>query len=967
METKKIIKGTLKVLCLEDSPQDAELIRELLIDTGYDLSVDVTSTEKEFVSLLKSRKYDIILSDFKLPGFNAFGALQISVLTKPDIPFICVSGSIGEETAIELLKKGAVDYVLKDRMGKLAFAVQRALDEVKEKESLQQAEKALIDSEKRYHKLAEISPVGIFRTDETGVTTYVNPRWCEISGLSADKAFGYGWLNAVHPDDREKLSNGWKDTINQEIASYAEYRFLRPDGSIIWVMGQAVPELDANNQIVGYVGTTTDITERKNAEIEKERIEKELRINGERLNYAMEATSDALWDINLLTGDSYLSQRYFTILDYKPGEVIGNLQSFQQRIHPDDVDHYIQIFDEYYKNLRDSHSIEFRVRSKKHEWKWILSRGKIVERDTEGKSLRLVGTHVDITEQKKIEEDLKRKNRALRILSECNGALVKINDEKELTNEICQKIYSIGGYLLVWLGLVMHDETQSVIPIAWAGNESDDVKFMNITWGDNELGSSPAGKAIKSGVFSLIRNVKSDQDFIPWLGEALKKGYNSVLSLPLVIDKKAIGALTICSIELNGFDTEEIKLLTELASDLSYGIMSIRTKEGHDRLSAQLFQSQKSEAIGRLAGGIAHDFNNILTVILGNAEMMPYELNNLELTIKHIEQIKKSAEKAAALTHQLLAFSRKEIIEPKRIDLNKQVLEMQKMLKRIISEDIDLDVSLEPNLFQIEADQSHIDQIIMNLVINAKDAMPDGGDLSIKTENLYITEQNLSLFPKAKFDKYIILEVKDTGSGISEDIISKIFDPFFTTKTSGKGTGLGLSVVDGIVNQNQGWIDVSSEVGKGTSFKIYFPALDEEQESVTKDEQDLFSSKGAGERILVLEDEQGILELASTTLTANGYRVFEAINLKTALNILEKEKGNFDLVFSDIILPDGSGIDFYEKAIENYPNLKVLFTSGYADEKGKWDNIQKKNYKFIQKPYKIFELLVEIKRICNGE
>jgi PAS domain S-box-containing protein len=682
-----------------------------------------------------------------------------------------------------------------------------------------------------------------------------------------------------------------------------------------------------------------------------------IRKNEERLNLALEATSDAIWDRNYSTKEDYLSPKYYEMLGYKQGEFLSNFDGWKRLIHPDDIDDVNKVFGSYSENVKDNNKLEFRMRAKNGEWRWILSRGKIVERNSEGKPVRMIGTNTDFTERKRMEEDLKRKNRALRILSECNGTIVKSIDEIELTKEICNKIYSIGEYLLVWIGLAMNDEIKSVCPIACAGKEPDTVKFLNITWSDSERGLSPTGKAIRNGTFALIRDVKSDQGFIPWLGDALKHGYYSLISLPLLNENRSIGALTIYSSEVNGFDDDEIKLLTELTNDLSFGILALRAKEDHDKLENQLLQSQKIEAIGRLAGGIAHDFNNILTLILGNSDLMLLELDDKESTIKHLGQIKTATKKAASLTNQLLVFSRKQIIQPKILDLNKIVTEMQKMLQRLIGEDIDLAVILDPRLWKIEADQSHIDQIIMNLVVNSKDAMPNGGDLTIRTYNFLIGEEDIGKLLHAKQGKYIILEIKDTGTGISEEIISKIFDPFFTTKESGRGTGLGLSVVHGIVVQNQGWIDVSSEEGKGTTFKIYFPAVEKD----SGDEKIIINSlnqfKGDSERILVLEDDHNIREMTKQALTGNGYIVIEAMNIQKAFDILEKEKGNFDLIFSDIILPDGSGIDFFEKAILIYPNLKVLFTSGYIDEKVNWQNIKEKKYDFIQKPYEIITLL----------
>ncbi len=263
-----MINNLLKILCLEDDVRDAEIIKELMQDAGYEISLDHVSTQKDFVQLLGSKRYDIILSDFSLPGFNAFGALRLSKDLSPETPFICVSGSIGEETAIQLLREGAVDYILKDRLVRLPFAIKRALEEIQEKEIRIKAEFELRESERRFQTLAEVSPVGIFQTDAMGFTTYVNPRWCQISELSYEEAMGNGWIKAVHEDDREKLIKGWVAATNSHQVSYAEYRFVHKDGKIAWVMGQAIPEKNTKNEIIGYVGTITDITDLKRTEEE---------------------------------------------------------------------------------------------------------------------------------------------------------------------------------------------------------------------------------------------------------------------------------------------------------------------------------------------------------------------------------------------------------------------------------------------------------------------------------------------------------------------------------------------------------------------------------------------------------------------------------------------------------------------------------------------------------------------------
>jgi len=267
-ELKLMENKSLSIVYLEDNVNDAEIVTELLIDAGYDIRMKHISTEKELIGLISKSSFDVILSDFSLPGFNAFAALQICKNLCPGIPFICISGSIGEETAIELLKQGAVDYILKDRLVRLPFAIKRSLEEKHEKEIRKQAEIGLKESERRFQTLAEVSPVGIFQTDATGLTTYVNPRWCQISGLTFEEAMGNGWFQAVHKDDTEKLIKGWVTATETHKPSSAEYRFVRKDGTIAWVMGQAIPEKNFKNKIIGYVGTITDITELKHTEEE---------------------------------------------------------------------------------------------------------------------------------------------------------------------------------------------------------------------------------------------------------------------------------------------------------------------------------------------------------------------------------------------------------------------------------------------------------------------------------------------------------------------------------------------------------------------------------------------------------------------------------------------------------------------------------------------------------------------------
>jgi len=379
------------------------------------------------------------------------------------------------------------------------------------------------------------------------------------------------------------------------------------------------------------------------------------------------------------------------------------------------------------------------------------------------------------------------------------------------------------------------------------------------------------------------------------------------------------------------------------------------------RLQEQLLHSQKMEAIGRLAGGIAHDFNNLLTAIMGYSDILSVKLSQHPSFLREVEEIKKAAERAASLTRQLLAFSRRQMLQEKVLDLNVLVKDLEKMLRRIIGEDIELITILDSDLYPVKVDPSQIEQVILNLAVNARDAMPDGGKLTLKTENVYIDEDYCEAHPYAQCGRFVCLSVSDTGIGMDNETIQHIFEPFFTTKRTGTGTGLGLSVVYGIVKQHGGWINVHSIPNKGSTFMIYFPAFSEVSEEEVCIEPPSLRLKGKGEGILLVEDEEEVRKFIATALRENGYYVFEARNSKEAKDIFEKEKKRINLIFTDVVLPDKSGILLVEELISEKPDIKVLLTSGYTDQKSQLNIIEQKGFKFLQKPYTLKCLLQTVK------
>ena len=348
------------------------------------------------------------------------------------------------------------------------------------------------------------------------------------------------------------------------------------------------------------------------------------------------------------------------------------------------------------------------------------------------------------------------------------------------------------------------------------------------------------------------------------------------------------------------------------------------------RLEEQLLQSQKMEAVGQLAGGVAHDFNNILTAIVGYTDLLAAELASNVRQLEDLEEIRKAARRAAALTRQLLAFSRKQVLEPRIIDLNSVVLNLDKMLRSLISENIELKTDLADNLGAARADPNQIEQVIMNLAINARDAMPDGGTVTIETGNVTLDDayaaQHVSVIP----GEYVMLAVSDTGCGMDAKTQSRIFEPFFTTKPAGRGTGLGLSTVYGIVKQTGGNIWLYSEPGKGTTFKIYLPAIAALPEDIGKVAPAEAPRRGAG-TVLVVEDDEQLRRLTHRALDAQGYTVLIADRGGTALDIARRHKGEIDLLLTDVIMPDTNGRKLAETIQAARPGMRVLYMSGYPD------------------------------------
>jgi CheY-like chemotaxis protein len=381
-------------------------------------------------------------------------------------------------------------------------------------------------------------------------------------------------------------------------------------------------------------------------------------------------------------------------------------------------------------------------------------------------------------------------------------------------------------------------------------------------------------------------------------------------------------------------------------------------------MEERLQQAQKMEAVGRLAGGIAHDFNNILTVITGFCDLALETPAGSDSLHMNLLEINRAAKRAVTLTAQLLAFSRKQILQPRILSPNELVENMTNMLHRLLGEDVDLRTLLGGDVWKVKVDQGKMEQVIMNLAINARDAMPEGGSLLLETHNALLDESYVREHPEVKPGEYVLISVSDTGHGIEAGMLERIFEPFFTTKEQGKGTGLGLSMVYGIVKQSDGHIACYSTVGQGTTFKVYLPRTEVDEESPTAVEFQK-SEVSAHETILVVEDDDAVRHFTETILKKSGYNVWSARSGVDAVDYSSKSTEPIDVLITDVVMPGMNGREVARRVLVHHPQIRVLFTSGYTTNAIVHHGLLEEGLEFLQKPFSKKELLIRVRALLE--
>ncbi len=412
-----------------------------------------------------------------------------------------------------------------------------------------------------------------------------------------------------------------------------------------------------------------------------------------------------------------------------------------------------------------------------------------------------------------------------------------------------------------------------------------------------------------------------------------------------------------------------VSTVRDASGKILYVIPMIQDITERKRLEEQLRHSQKMQAVGQLAGGVAHDFNNQLGIIKGYVDLALRALPDDSPLRTNLLHVRETTLRSARLTRQLLLFSRRQPMELRPTDLGYQVKELQKMLNRLLGEDIEIHLDLEEDLWTVSADPGNLDQVIINLSVNARDAMPEGGTLRIQTRNVMIDQDYCRDYPEARTGRFVSLSVSDEGIGMDEEVRGHLFEPFFTTKGPGKGTGLGLSVVYGIVKAHEGWISVETGPGKGTCIEIHLPVLELGIEIPAPgiDPDSLDSYRGNGELVLLVEDEKMLRNVTEQMLVENGYRVHACGSMEDAMETVRDNGHRFDLILSDVVLPDGRGTDLVFKLLDERPGLAALLITGYTDERSDWERVRQAGLTLLQKPFETRELLEQINRALNRQ
>ena len=771
------------------------------------------------------------------------------------------------------------------------------------------AEKEIAEQAAMVRQIMDTASVGICLVDTRGRITHANRRMAEMFGYIMEDLIGSEYADHVHPSEREASRQNLSAFLASAIPSVdLERRYLRKDGTEFRGLLEGRRFLDSKGNKVGLIGVITDITERKLTEDALTKSEKMLMT-------IFETEPEC---VKVLDENANLIMMNRAGLDMIQVDSLDEVRG--QCICPMVTSEYQAAFMELTRRVFQggSGTLLFEMVGKKGRRSWLETHA-VPLRNEKNEITALLGVTRDVTEHKRSEEELREKEGKYRLLFESANDGIFIQDESGFTD--CNQ-----------KGADMYGLTKKEI-----------------------IGRSPGEFAPERQPDGRLSSEVSS--------EKIRAALNGIPQVFEWQPMRADGSLFDVEITMSRLELGGKMYLQAIVRDITG---RKRAKEEQEKLQAQLYQSQKMESVGRLAGGVAHDFNNMLTAILGYTEMALTDCDPSDKLHTYLRTIEESALRSADLVRQLLAFARKQTVAPKMLDLNDTVAGLLKMLRRLMGEDIDFAWMPGSGLWPVKIDPSQIGQLLANLCVNARDAIAGVGKISISTENKVFDDDYCAVNPGCVPGDYVMLSVSDNGCGMSKEVIDHLFEPFFTTKEAGKGTGLGLATVYGIVKQNEGVINVYSEPGKGSTFRIYLPRCVGEAVGPAA-AGTAETPKGHGETVLVVEDEASILSMSREMLEALGYRVLTAGTPGDAIRQVEAHAGEIQLLITDVVMPEMNGLDLAKLLSEINPGLKCLFSSGYTADVIVHRGILDEGVHFLQKPFSRQHLATKVREALEGQ
>ena len=766
------------------------------------------------------------------------------------------------------------------------------------------AERQLAESERRFSLMFEKAAFGISLSSiPEGVLADVNEAWAKIFGYTRQEAIGKTLLELnIYPNAEYRAGL----IAEFEDCGYAGDReiTLRAKSGRELVVSANFDQLEIAGQTY-VLSSFRDITDHR-------RSEQALRESEARFRALIENSHDSIHFLDENGAILYRSPSCRRLIGFTDEERVGS--NFLDAMHPDDRPAFRRAWNDLIQDPETAREVFFRVRHRDGTWKSVeTSIQNLMDNPHVG---AFIATSRDVTERKRAEAELTQANLRL------NLAVT-------------------SGRLGVW---------------EW------DILSNTLVWDDHMFELYGVARGGFTGDFEAWRNCVHPDDraaAVAGVEAALRDERRYDLEFRVVHPGGAVRHMRADGLVVRDANGRAVRMIG-MNRDVTEARQS---EEERERLQMQLFQAQKMESVGRLAGGVAHDFNNLLTVINGYSKMALADLAPGDPLQDSLSEIHKAGERATALTRQLLAFSRKQVLQPRVLDLQRVLVDMQSMLRRMVCEEVELRLELSGKNVLVYADLSQLEQVIMNLVVNARDAMPDGGRLLLETALVERDESYARSHPEARAGRYAMLGVTDTGVGMDEATRLRIFEPFFTTKGTGRGTGLGLSMVQGIVSQSAGYVDVESQPGRGSTFQIYLPALSGAAAEMEKPAA--LSELRGNETILVVEDQVEVRAFTAAALKAYGYRVIPASGGSEALAIWQRENARIDLVLTDVVMPHMSGRELVVRLAALCPGIKALYMSGYTGSVIAQHGILEEDTPFIQKPFSPEELAGKVRAVLG--